>query len=72
MSKRKYNYFYKTENKINNKFYYGVHRTDDLNDGYLGSGIRIQRAILKYGAENFNKEILKFFDTYEEALNYES
>ena len=70
--KRKYNYFYRTSNKIDNKFYYGIHKTDDLKDGYLGSGKRLNRAIIKHGAENFEKEILKFFDTYEEALNFEA
>lgn len=34
---KKYNYVYKTTNSINGRFYYGVHSTDDLNDGYLGS-----------------------------------
>ena len=30
-----YNYFYKITNNINNKFYYGVHCTNNLNDGYI-------------------------------------
>jgi hypothetical protein len=68
----KFNYFYKIENKINGNFYYGVHKTSNLNDGYLGSGKRIVYALEKYGRENFKKEILLFFNTYEEALNYES
>jgi hypothetical protein len=69
---KKYIYFYKIENKINGNFYYGIHKTSNLNDGYLGSGKRILYAIKKYGKENFNKEILMFFNTYNEALNYES
>jgi hypothetical protein len=68
---RKYNYFYRIENLINGKFYYGVHKTDNLEDGYVGSGIRISKAIKKYGIENFKKENLLFFDTYDEALEYE-
>ena len=32
--------------------------TEDPNDDYMGSGIRIQRAIKKYGIENFKKTIL--------------
>ena len=38
--------------------YVGQHQTEDLNDGYMGSGIRIVRAIEKYGIENFEKTIL--------------
>ena len=67
----KFNYFYKIENLINGNFYYGVHKTDNLEDGYMGSGRRIGYAIKKYKKENFKKENLLFFDTYDEALNYE-
>jgi hypothetical protein len=72
MKELKFNYFYKTENLINGKFYYGVHKTNDLNDGYFGSGRRILYAIKKYGKDNFKKENILFFDTFDEALNYES
>ena len=68
---RKYNYFYKITNLINNHFYYGVHSTDNIDDGYMGSGHRLHRAYKKYGQNNFIKEIIKFFDTREEALDYE-
>lgn len=68
----KYHYFYKITNKINNHFYYGVHNTSNLNDGYMGSGVRLLKAYNKYGIENFEKEILKFFDSKEEAFDYES
>lgn len=69
---RKYHYFYKITNKINNHYYYGVHNTDNLNDGYMGSGKRLRYAYKKYGVENFEKDILKFFDTMEEAFEYEA
>lgn len=69
---RKYNYFYKITNNINNHFYYGVHSTDNINDGYMGSGKRLRIAYEKYGMENFSKEILKFFKTQKEAYEYES
>lgn len=66
-----YNIFYKTENKLDSKFYYGVHKTCNIYDSYLGSGIKIIRAVKKYGKENFVKKPLYFFDTYEKALEFE-
>jgi len=70
--KQYYNYFYKITNKINGKFYFGVHRTSNLNDGYMGSGFALNKAYEKYGKENFEKEILKYFNTLDEAYQYES
>lgn len=70
--KHKYNYFYKITNKINGHYYYGVHSTDNLEDGYMGSGTRLKKAIEKYGIENFEKEIIKYCDNREEAYKLES
>ena len=49
---KKYHYFYKITNVINNHYYYGIHSTDDLNDGYMGSGTRLHYAYKKYGIPN--------------------
>jgi len=68
---RKYNYLYKLTNKINGKIYIGVHRTDNIDDGYMGSGVLLKRSQKKYGIENFEKIILQYFDTYQEALDRE-
>ena len=62
---KKYNYFYKITNNLNNHFYYGIHSTNDLEDGYMGSGTRLHYAYKKYGIDNFSKEILKYFETIQ-------
>ena len=68
----KFNYFYKITNNLNGNFYYGIHSTNNIDDGYMGSGLKLKRAFKKYGIENFSKEILKFFDTREELADYEA
>jgi hypothetical protein len=72
MKKLKYHYFYKITNLLNEHFYYGVHSTNNLEDGYMGSGKRLHYAYKKYGMQNFKKEILKFFDSSSEAYKYEA
>lgn len=61
-------FVYKTTNLVNNKFYIGKHQTRNNQDGYLGSGKLLKRAISRYGRENFSFEILEFFED-EESLN---
>ena len=46
--------------KIDNKFYIGMHSTDNLDDGYLGSGKKLWYSIRKNGLENHEKKILEF------------
>lgn len=71
MSKVKYYFLYKTTNLINNKYYYGMHCTRNLKDGYLGSGKRLKYSINKYGKENFELIILKFYNSREELIDAE-
>lgn len=56
----KYYFIYKTTNILNGKYYYGMHCTSNLDDGYLGSGKRLRYSINKYGEENHKREILEF------------
>ena len=64
----KYYLIYQITNLVNNKIYIGKHMTDDLNDGYMGSGSLIKRAENKYGSDKFEKEIL-FECSSEEEMN---
>lgn len=59
-SRRKYHYIYKTTCIITNRFYIGMHSTDNLEDGYIGSGKRLWYSINKYGKENHICKILEF------------
>lgn len=78
---------YCTTNKVNNKIYIGVHKTtDDLKfDFYIGCGVYInqpstynkaktvfQRAVQKYGVNNFYRQTIAIFDNEEDAFNLEA
>lgn len=65
----KYYGIYKITNLLNGKMYIGQHTTEDLDDGYMGSGKIIKQAVKKYGIENFRKEWIMFCED-EEELNY--
>jgi len=63
---KKYHFIYKTTNTLTGRYYIGMHSTDNLEDGYLGSGKRLRYSIRKYGNESHQREILEFVDTREE------
>lgn len=59
---------YKITNIINQKIYVGVHKTDNINDSYMGSGVAIKNAIKIYGKENFVKDIILITENKIEAF----
>lgn len=58
-----YYIIYKITNHINGRYYIGRHATDNLDDGYMGSGKGIKNAIAKYGLDNFTKDIIATAET---------
>ena len=69
---KKYHFIYKTTNLVNGKFYVGMHSTDDLEDGYFGSGKILQYSVSKHGIENHQVEILEFLSSREELKKREA
>lgn len=71
-----YGYIYKITNKINGKIYIGQHSKSDnslekLDESYWGSGIKITKAIKKYGKEAFTMEIVCWCNSLEELNDRE-
>jgi hypothetical protein len=69
--KRKFHYIYKTTCLITHRYYIGMHSTDNLEDGYVGSGQRLWHSIRKHGKENHKCEIIEFLDSRESLKNRE-
>ena len=67
-----YYYTYKTTlllGRLANHYYYGQHHTDNLDDGYCGSGLYIRKYFKKYTkiqGESYTKEIISFYDNADE------
>lgn len=69
---KKFHFVYKTTCSINGFIYIGVRSTDDLDDGYIGSGGKFRKAVKLLGKENFTREILEFFNTRDDAEDREA
>lgn len=55
-----YHYIYKTTCIVTGKFYFGMHSSDRLDDGYKGSGKILNRSIKKYGIAAHITEIISY------------
>lgn len=64
-SRRKFHIIYKTTCLVTGKWYIGMHSTDDLNDGYMGSGQQLRRSIAKHGKEQHRTEVLELLPDRE-------
>lgn len=64
---KKYNFIYKTT-RFDGVFYIGMHSTNNLDDGYLGSGKYLVNSINKHGRDKHVREILEFAPTRGELI----
>ena len=66
-------YIYEITNNINGKKYIGkrVTKKDINKDDYMGSGLLLEKAKLKYGIENFSKQILEICNSKEQLSERE-
>jgi len=69
---KKFHYIYKTTNLLSGRYYIGMHSTDNLEDGYMGSGTRLKRSLNKHGKENHKVEFIEFLDTRKELKDRET
>ena len=68
---KKYHFIYKTTCEITGKYYVGMHSSDSLEDGYLGSGKILGYSRAKYGDENHTREILEHCESREQLRSRE-
>ena len=69
---KSFHYIYKTTCIKTNKYYIGLHSTNNLEDGYLGSGKRLAYSLRKHGRESHVKEILEFVNDRESLAKREA
>ena len=62
-----FHFIYKTTNIVNGKFYFGRHSTENIEDGYFGSGVWVRRS----KKENLKREIICFCSSEKELLEKE-
>jgi hypothetical protein len=63
--RRKHHYIYKITRVDSPRYYIGMHSTDDLEDGYFGSGKLLAASIRRHGKEKHVKEILEHLPSRE-------
>lgn len=66
-----YHILYKTTCLLNGRVYIGVHSTENPNDGYLGSGVLLKKAIKEHGKHNFVRETIGEYKTRKDLLQAE-
>ena len=69
--KHKFNFVYLTTHIDSGKQYIGSHSTNNIDDGYIGSGIILENYLKKFGKEAFKREILQICKDNREARTLE-
>ena len=64
-------FLYRTTWQPTGEFYCGMHKTERVDDGYLGSGLRLTRKLRKHGRDGFTREILSFHSSFDELKQAE-
>ena len=70
--KYKHYLVYRITNNVDGRTYIGVHKTNNINDRYMGSSKELKRDIKRYGRSNFSKEILMDFSDPQEMYETEA
>lgn len=63
---------YKITNQLDGKIYIGSHKTNNIDDGYMGAGKYLNHAYKKHGIKNFTKEILFLYDNAKDMYAKEA
>lgn len=58
-------YIYRITCLVTQRYYIGLHTTDNVDDGYMGSGKHVRASIQKHGLSNHVKTIIEFLPTRE-------
>lgn len=70
--RKKFHLLYKTTCTVTGRYYVGMHSTDDLQDGYVGSGKRLRHSISKHGLENHKTEVLELCESRSQLRKREA
>ena len=62
---------YQTHHLPTGRYYIGIHSTEKIDDGYLGSGTEFLRAVRKHGRQEFRRHIVREFASRDEATEWE-
>lgn len=68
---KKFHLLYRITNIETSKEYIGIHSTDNIEDGYMGSGTLLKSDIKVYGVNSFRREIIELFENREQLLKAE-
>jgi hypothetical protein len=63
---------YKITNLQSGRYYIGVHKTNNPDDDYFGSGVEIREAVEQLGRDAFKKEIVQTFEHECDAFKLEA